>query len=432
MLFGQKKMDRFVSWARDNAVVFAPSEETKVNLEKLSSLDAALKGKRIVFLGEEDHWIHEKYEYRCLMLEYLFSRGWRYVGEELGWSDGMRLDRYLATGESTCLERIATYGYRGDIRPDREDKASGILNNITGRYPLQEFKAEQIRFAKFLRSFNETLSAGISRVHFFGFDVNAAAGGGYKDIEDLLNHELYLYEFAKARQLLLPLPGESVKQEIQRLDYLLNEVEDSAGRLKEAIGQKRFAQLKQCILTIRDSLRYHLMADSADSYKDLNKAMAFREEMMCRYVEYVLAQMKPEEKLVLMGHNRHLCKDSGKIKKPGASPPGGRIVPSLGTYLSRRWPDQVFSIWMVHEYGKSSHPFKNLSSEYTTKRGSFNSALAQAGDRYLLHTAVADREADLLHSDLDVVGLYNITFRAAIAKQADAVFFVRKVTPLSL
>lgn len=231
---------------------------------------------------------------------------------------------------------------------------------------------------------------------------------------------------------MLPLPGESVKQEIQRLDYLLNEVEDSAGRLKEAIGQKRFAQLKLCILTIRDSLCYQLMADSADSYKDLNKAMAFREEMMCRYVEYVLAQMKPEEKLVLMGHNRHLCKDSGKIKKPGASPPGGRIVPSLGTYLSRRWPDQVFSIWMVHEYGKSSHPFKNLSSEYTTKRGSFNSALAQAGDRYLLHTAVADREADLLHSDLDVVGLYNITFRAAIAKQADAVFFVRKVTPLSL
>lgn len=432
MLFGQKKTVRFVTWARDNAVVFAPSEETSVSLEKLSFLDTALKDKRVVFLGEEDHWIHEKYEYRRLLLEYLFSRGWRYVGEELGWSDGMRLDRYLETGESSYLERIATYGYRGDTRPDREEKASGILKRITGHYPLQEFKAEQIRFAGFLRSFNETPSAGSKRVHFFGFDVNAAAGGGYKDIEDLLNHELYLPEFAKARQLFARVPGESVKQEMQRLNYLLKEIEVSAGRIKEAIGQDRFAQLKQCIFTMRDSLHYHLMANPADNYKSLNKAMAFREEMMCRHVEFVLSRMKPDEKLVLMGHNRHLCKDIGQIKKLGASPPGGRLVPSLGTYLCSRRSDQIFSIWMLHECGKSSHPFKNLSSDYTAKRGSLNSILAQAGDRYLLFTSVSDRETSVLRSDLDIVGLYNITFRTALAKQADAVFFVRKVTPLEL
>jgi len=432
VLFWQKKADRFLAWARENAVVFTPSEAINESVGKLSFLDAALKDKRIVFLGEEDHWVHEKYEYRCLLLRYLYSRGWRYVGEELGWSDGMRLDRYLETGERSCLDRIATYGYRGDIRADRDDETYGILKNISSPYPVHEFKAEQIRFAEFLRSFNEDPSVTTKRIHFFGFDINAEAGGGYRDIEELLNYELYSPELAELRQLLNRVPGESVKQEIQRLDFLLHMVENNTGRLRDAIDRERFAQLKHCILTMRDSYRFHLMASSANDYKSLNKAMAFREEMMCRHAEYILSQMKPDDKLVLMGHNRHLSKDIGQIKKPGASPPGGRLVPSLGTYLSRRLPDQVFSIWMLHECGYSSHPFKNLSREYTAKYGSLNSILAQAGDRYLLFTAATDRRAALLDADLDIVGLYNITFRAALAKQADAVFFVRKVTPLAL
>ncbi len=430
MLFGRRSIDRFVAWAKANAVPFEPAEDINHSVEKLSFLDRLLLDKRVVYLGEEDHWVHEKYEYRCLLLRYLFSRGWRYVGEELGWSDGVRIDRYLAAGDRSALERVATYGYRGDIRPDREDSATGILKDTAQNYPVQAFKAGQIRFAEFLRGFNESVLKEENRIRFFGLDVNSAAGGGYRDIEELLGPAFYSAGLAQLKKMLDRVPGETMEQEMGRLDRVLHALEDEKAKLMEWMGEACFAFLHQGILAMRDSLGYYRLANTATGYKELNKAMAAREELMCRHADFVLSQMKPGDKLVLMGHNRHLSKDIGSITKMAGSPPGGKLVPSLGTYLNRRLPGQVFSIWMLHERGKSAQPFTNLADEYTVKPGSLNAILSRAGSRYLLPTAASAPEARLLHSKTDIVGLYNIPFRAAIAGQADAVFFIREVHPL--
>jgi erythromycin esterase-like protein len=142
--------------------------------------------------------------------------------------------------------------------------------------------------------------------------------------------------------------------------------------------------------------------------------------------------MKPDDKLVLMGHNRHLSMDIGSIQTLGGSPPGGGLVPSLGTYLNRRLPGQVFSIWMLHESGYSAQPFSGLASEYTVRPGSLNAALSRVGERFLLSTQAQVPEANLLHKKTDIVGLYNVPFRTAIANQADAVYFVREVSPIGL
>lgn len=98
--------------------------------------------------------------------------------------------------------------------------------------------------------------------------------------------------------------------------------------------------------------------------------------------------------------------------------------------MNHRFPGQVFSIWMLHESGKSSQPFTSLSSEYTVKPKSLNSLLARVGDRYLLPMQGVDPRVRPLHTRMDIVGLYNASFQAAIAEQADAVYFVRNVTPL--
>ena len=99
----KREIDNFVAWARKRAVTFDSLEGAHTDIEKLSFLDELLEGKRIVYLGEEDHWIREKNSYRLLLLRYLFSRGWRWLGEELGWSDGMRINRYLETGELSLI-----------------------------------------------------------------------------------------------------------------------------------------------------------------------------------------------------------------------------------------------------------------------------------------------------------------------------------------
>lgn len=88
----------FITWAREHAVMVESLDESG-DVEKLSFLDELLENKRVVYLGEEDHWIHEKTDYRLLLLRYLVSRGWRYVGEELGFSDGLQIDHYTARGK---------------------------------------------------------------------------------------------------------------------------------------------------------------------------------------------------------------------------------------------------------------------------------------------------------------------------------------------
>lgn len=455
----RRSIEEFKTWASEHAVMLEPLplNGAKADIEQLAFLDKLLEGKRIVYLGEEDHWIHEKSEYRLLMLRYLVSRGWRFIGEELGWSDGLRIDHYLETGDETVLSRIATYGYKGALRTDRDDRPTGILKDSAGNYPTEAFAAEQLRVTQALRELSisdcrvASAEGAISgsrcpvaqRLHYFGFDIDALAGGGYDDLAELLRTGAASLTETKAdspaqwREVIDSLevlrkrvPGETVEEEIARLTSLLAMVEARQLQLVEVLGEEGYANLRQWTLTLCDSLEFVRVANPATSYPALNKAMAQREEAMYRHVQFVLSQMGPDDKLVLMGHNRHLAKDSDHIKNPGASSPGGQRVPSLGTFLNRLLPGQVFSIWMLQEQGKGSQPFDWLSSEYVSVPGSLNAILGEVGEAFLLPTVSADLRASLLKRPLKIVGIYNAIFQTTITSQADAIFFLRSVNPL--
>ena len=64
----------FIEWAREHAIQIENLDGMATDVERLSFLDDSLSDKRIVFLGEEDHWIHEKNEYR------LYNTIYRNVG----------------------------------------------------------------------------------------------------------------------------------------------------------------------------------------------------------------------------------------------------------------------------------------------------------------------------------------------------------------
>jgi hypothetical protein len=125
-------LDDFKAWASEHAIRFEPLDGATADVEKLAVLDAALESKRIVYLGESDHYVHELYEFRLLLTRYLFARGWRWIGEELGVSDGARIDQYYATGNESHLDRISAFGYRGAFRTDRDDTPTGILKEAWG------------------------------------------------------------------------------------------------------------------------------------------------------------------------------------------------------------------------------------------------------------------------------------------------------------
>jgi erythromycin esterase-like protein len=420
------EFEAFLSWAREYAIRIDSLEDKNADIERFSILDPILAGKRIVYLGEEDHWVHEKSDYRLLMLRYLYSRGFRYVGEELGWSDGLRVDRYLETGDESHLERIATYGYRGDIRTDRDDQPTGFFKDPTGNYPVQEFKSEQIRLTKALQAIHQKEPEN-ERLHFFGFDIDTLAGGGYEDLGELLKPKQNRPAIFELQSQLARVPGETLVQEIQRLQKVIGRIQLQATEFKNLLGEKIYEQLREGLLTLLDSFRFVWVTKSAKAYRTISPAMAAREETMVRHVQFILSHMEPGAKMVLMAHNRHLSKNNAAIRQAGAGP-GGKRGPSLGTAIHRLLPDQVFGIWMLQGQGFSSQPYSQLSSEYTLQPGTLNAILAQIGETFLLPLMAFDPRTSILNRELDIIGIYNVIFRAVIRQQVDALFFVNKVS----
>lgn len=94
----------FVAWAREIAVQLNLLELRETDSTVFVFLDEALKGKRIVFLGESDHFVAERMEFRLPLIRQLVRRGFRSIGMEMGLSDGKRIDHYLETGDESWLD----------------------------------------------------------------------------------------------------------------------------------------------------------------------------------------------------------------------------------------------------------------------------------------------------------------------------------------
>jgi hypothetical protein len=52
------------------------------DLAPFAVLDDLADRARVAFIGEMDHFVEEKYDFRLLCIRYLASRGWRFFGEE--------------------------------------------------------------------------------------------------------------------------------------------------------------------------------------------------------------------------------------------------------------------------------------------------------------------------------------------------------------
>lgn len=330
-----------MDWARRHAVPLSGDEQD--DLARLAVLDDVLRDVRVVYLGEEDHWVHEKYPYRRLFVRYLVSRGWRWIGEELGWSDGLRIDRYLAAGDESMLRRVATYGFRGDVRPDRDDRATGILADAAD--PVPTLGAEQVRFARFLRGLAEDLPAG-DRLHFAGIDVDPVPAAGYRDVIDLAGEDL-----ARAGVPVEPVHGESLEHEVARLADLARVLDERIAGIAALVGLDAAATVRRSVETMRASLAYQAIAASATDYRALRPALAARERLMVEHATWLLDQMGTADRLVLLGHNRHLSKDLAAMRRLGPGPPGGGLEPSVGTVIAHELGAQVFAIWLLHDWG---------------------------------------------------------------------------------
>ena len=261
--------DDFAAWATAAAVTFDTLDDTPANVARLAPiLDPLLENKRAVYLGEPDHWIHEKNAYRRLFVRHLFERGWRVFAEELSWFDGLRIDGYIQAGDETQLDRIATYGYTGADRPDRHDRPTGLLRAGWDTYPVAEFRAEQLRFARFLRELNVERPPGTPRLRFVAFDIDANPNVGYEHIDGMLDNARHAAA-DDLRTALARIPNESMRDEVARLDRALALIDQQP-------AAPWLEELRYAVLTLRDSYDYASVAYPATSWDVVGAAMAMR------------------------------------------------------------------------------------------------------------------------------------------------------------
>lgn len=418
----RRALKDFRIYAAERAIAFKDLVVIKENTRRLSVLDSSLAGKRFAYIGESDHFIHEKYAYRLMMLDYLASRGFTHVGEEFGASDGARIDRFIATGDESQLERVAMYGYAGAIRTDRNDRPTAILRDSFESYPTAQFAAEQKRFDRSLRELSLRLESSGSRLHFFGFDIDALPGGGYQDLAEMLDPLPAHDAFDSLRKSLQRMSGETIDQEIARLDEVLRLIDVDT----------RLSALRHPAACLRDSFDYVRITYPAKTFDALNPGMATRERFMHRQIDHQLGLLA-DDKMALMSHNMHLCRAPDAVAGSGAiAGPGGKTELALGAWLAGRFPGEVFSVWMLIGRGTDSQPFPSLSNKILEKRGTLNAILSEIGDCFLLPIDTSDSRARLLSENTEIMHDANGLIRTAITRQADAIFFVRDVTPLRL
>jgi len=96
-----------------------PSDLSRAGPSLLAPLVPRVAGHDVIALGEMNHFVHEKTDFRLLFTRALLAAGWRDIFEEIGWSDGFRIDRYLQTGGALHLPSFNDLTH---LRADRNDR----------------------------------------------------------------------------------------------------------------------------------------------------------------------------------------------------------------------------------------------------------------------------------------------------------------------
>lgn len=384
-----------------------PIDGSACDLQLLEPLKKRLRDKTLVALGEFNHFIHEKADFRLLFSRLLISLGWTQFAEELGWSDGLRVDRYLRTGDEGELARLPSFGYTAHLRDDRDDRPGGILKS--GSYPTEAFLWEQKRFYRGLR---DEAGRHAYQPRLAGIDIDGLPGGSYEDVarlvpDDSTSGRAFL-------ETLRRVPGESIGDERRRL-------QDALSLLPRSWPE----EIAQSVRALCESLEYVALTYSAETYDQVRPGMAFRENAMKRRFESARAKFA-DAKFVLMAHALHLAKDDAAVRGGGVGP-GGGMTTSLGHWLANERRESPFTIWMLYGAGEDSQPFENLPRTASFPPTSLNRMLARFGRTLLFFPSDAP---ELFRPPCVVGHMYSALIETSILQQADAVVFLPRVTPL--
>jgi pimeloyl-ACP methyl ester carboxylesterase len=285
--------EAFLSWAQRTAVPLPASPEEPFGERAQAALDRMLQGKRFVFLGEPDHFIVEKYPFRSLFIRYLFERGWRHVGMETGRSVGRRVDRYLETGDASCLST------EGAQSPSPTDRA------IHGK-TLEFLDAHEDSFHEQLRQISERRVPGTARLHYWGYDLDLGVPlASIRPIQEFLEGHAGR-QVDELLSALGKLGGLSTDEQLAQIVALQSRLTADA----EFGAEGMFGQLRSWLAFLHDSVAAEKRPRMNQDPRGHRLWWAQREHFLMQSLDAIVDGLGGDEKLILLGHNVHLSKDA--------------------------------------------------------------------------------------------------------------------------
>lgn len=390
----------------DNHIVDTVDKNLSQGIKQ--SLKKDTRDKKIIFLGEADHFFHEKYIYRLVFIKELLKNGYYNIYAELGVTDGMMVNRYLETGDESFLKKVGLYGF----------KYGSPL-----RFKNNAFVSEQVRYFKELRA----LKLKYPKLKYAGFDLDMVPGNFYLEYDEMKSRvDVTRFiekntEFAKLMRFIELSKNSENKQLYINLSYKIAQELKEVG-IKNVKNYKEFLHL---IKVFKDSLYFRVESRKKPFRWSIYH---WREKRMFEIMEYEFQKKNSAEKYIFLGHNGHLTKTDAKNRN------GDRYTTwdTIGAWITKSAPSDVFAIWSFIGRGEhSGHGCQNGGScEIKLIKGTLEERLYKISPIdgiYFKNNPVIKRNENIIKT---VVNGYEVT-SGKYGDSADAFYFIPEVNDLT-
>ena len=124
----------------------------------------------------------------------------------------------------------------------------------------------------------------------------------------------------------------------------------------------------------------------------------------------------------------YLSEDSEEITVGPIGSPAPTMWTSVGTHRARRYPGEIYSIWMLYDHGRHGTVLSAVGvEELDSNPAAVEHPMAEAGSTFVLQLTSDDERGSLHHEKCNFLQNGSIA-SGLLPAQADAVFFVREVT----
>ena len=359
------------------------------------ALDAAIEGKKILCLGENDHGVSETTRWDAALVRYLVHHaGVRTIAYESDFASMEAWNRYLVTGDVADLEA----GF--------EMLESTLASSM-----------EAESFVESLRAVQAELPEG-ERLRYTGFDI---AVQPYQTIDALVG---FLEAVApdEVTEWISRWNARPFSAAADAAAQLLEQLDANRDAYVAATGEAAWSAARINAANLRDGfdfLEYYTQGDFSTGNA------AYREPGMIRNVEAFAAALPEGERMLLISHNLHCAKN--------LPAQGARTVsesPAVGTYLARSetWGPQYFLLAQLYEHGqhRSLRQEGLVTGDFDSADGTLPDALQTRSNAPALLIGTDATEPPM--DDRWNVAPFGTNVRYVVpAEQFDALLWVREV-----